>query len=243
MNLNVSDEPSTSSETEHNGEEGSAVVPNSDSMSAADKFINDLKSLTAEAEKAETKAATADVASGSESGLSAEKIRGCIEKQCQLELQAAKSDAGELIRQAEKSKVDILKPAGEIDKIDKPGMMDDEFFLQTSHVKPALVEKIEKGEFVDLVELLPHEKYIHNPDGRVHLVNKEGAPQFITITQKECPMINSLRRWETAFEIFVMIYTWKFPEKALELFQYKFNIKEAASVYIWDNIYHYDIAF
>ena len=169
-----------------------------------------------------------------------------MKKQHQLELEAAKNNADELICQAEKSKADILKPAGEINKIDKvekPGMMDDEFFLQTSHVKPALVEKIEKGEFVDLVELLPREKYIHNPDGRVHLVNKEGAPQFVTTTEKEPPMINSLRRWEQAFEIFATIYMHKFPEKAPELFQYKFNIKEAASVYIWDNVYRYDIAF
>ena len=35
----------------------------------------------------------------------------------------------------------------------------------------------------------------------------------------------------------------KFPAKAPELFQYKFNIREAAGVYVWDNVYRYDICF
>ena len=98
INLNVSDEANTSSETEHNVDEGSMVVVNLDSVSAADKFINDLKSLISEAEKAKTKTAAVGAASGSGSMLSAEKIRGCMEKQCQLESEAAKNDTNELIR-------------------------------------------------------------------------------------------------------------------------------------------------
>ena len=52
-----------------------------------------------------------------------------------------------------------------------------------------------------------------------------------------------MKRWEQAFQIYATIYTKAHPERAPEMFQYIYNICEAASAYVWDNVYRYDIAF
>lgn len=65
-----------------------------------------------------------------------------------------------MITDAEKFKAQIFKPTG-IDKKDERNMstmeMNDDFFHHTVHFDNALIQKIEKGDYVDLSKLLPKE--------------------------------------------------------------------------------------
>ena len=119
---------------------------------------------------------------------------------------------------------------------------EDEFFHHTSHIDPSLVTKIEKGEYIELVKLLPCKKIIHS-DGRLQMIYKDGCQFLQPISEKDAPPINSLHRWEQAFEIYSTIYTAKNPSRAQELFRYMFNIRSVASTYVWDNVYAYDVTF
>ena len=55
--------------------------------------------------------------------------------------------------------------------------------------------------------------------------------------------INSFRRWEQAFRAYATIYCRANPHRAKEIWQYITVINMAASSYIWDNVYNYDIMF
>ena len=66
---------------------------------------------------------------------------------------------------------------------------------------------------------------------------------FVPANEKELPAINSLRQWEQAFEVYATIYMETHPDQSSELFRYIFNKHSAASTFIWDNVYNYDVNF
>ena len=122
--------------------------------------------------------------------------------------------------------------------------MDDDFFHHSSHIDNTLIQKIEKGEYVDLEKLLPRDKVIHN-DGHLQMIQSEGNRymHLKPVTDKDPPVINTLCRWEQAFEIYATIHTAAHPNRSSELFKHMYNIRSAASTFTWDNIYNYDITF
>ena len=138
----------------------------------------------------------------------------------------------------------MFNPSG-INSAIKPKSLieiDDDFFHHSSHTDGALIAKIESGKFVELEKLLPKEKIIHS-DGTLQMIYRDGAQFLQPVSEKDTRPINSLRRWEQAFEIYATIYTMKKPERAAELFKYMFNIRSASAVYVWDNVYAYDVTF
>ena len=93
MNLNSSDEGNTSSDLQFNNSVDNTGNENLSQLSleqTAEKFIKDLKSLIADSTKSRQDQDTQSTSGHEEGFLSAEKIRGCIEKQRQLELEASK---------------------------------------------------------------------------------------------------------------------------------------------------------
>ena len=187
--------------------------------------------------------------SSDESGLVEDKAKGdnldplsanMIRKYIEIQNNKEKDAVEKMIVDAECGKAQILKPPGNIDL--STAEIDDKFFHSSSHIDKKLKEKIERGEFVDLEKLLPKERVLH-PGGKLNVINKDGRSYFVPANEKEPPTINSLKRWEQAFEAYATIYTNVHPDRSSEIFRYIYNIREAASMYIWDNVYSYDIKF
>ena len=88
----------------------------------------------------------------------------------------AKKRADAALLEAEKFKVTIVEPnAGKIcqsyglsvaPQNVGAGLSDDDFFHLTCHIDPTLMNKIEKGEFVELQKLLPKDKKCKSDDSR-----------------------------------------------------------------------------
>ena len=55
--------------------------------------------------------------------------------------------------------------------------------------------------------------------------------------------IGSFRRWEQAFRAYATIYCRANPHRSKEIWQYITVINTAASSYMWENVYNYDITF
>ena len=55
--------------------------------------------------------------------------------------------------------------------------------------------------------------------------------------------IGSFRKWEQAFRAYTTIYCGANPQRSKEIWQYITVINMAASSYLWENVYNYDITF
>ena len=93
------------------------------------------------------------------------------------------------------------------------------FFHHSSHLDNAIILKIEKGKYIELEKLLPKDKIIHS-DGRLQMILNEGSGymQLKPITERDPPAINSLHRWEQAFEIYATICTAVHPNRSSDAF-------------------------
>ena len=164
--------------------------------------------------------------------------------------QAARDEAERTVIEGEQFKATINTPRGNSFAVsgnqffDSKVKDDDEFFHITCHVDPYLVEKIAKGEYVELDKLLSKQRY--NPYGKNEpknaLVFRKGRPVFITHTNKN-RMVSGLRKWEQAFRVYATIYSQANPDRAAEIWQYVFTINTAAASYSWQNVAEYDFAF
>ena len=160
------------------------------------------------------------------------------------------SEFERMITDAEWSRANIFKPPGGNEVLLKSfhtkmiSEMDDDFFHYSAHIDNTLVQKIEKGEYVDLAKLLPKEKLLFH-DGRMRMIQKEGSTflEALPVTEKDPSMITSLRKWEQAFEIYATIYTSAHPSRSAELFKHMYNIRSAAATFTWNNVYNYDVTF
>ena len=121
------------------------------------------------------------------------------------------------------------------------GVSDDDFFHMTCHIDPNLIHKIEKGEFVELEKLIPKEKFQQGEDNRLEWVQRDGGT-FLVPAQSGTK-IGSFRKWEQAFRAYATIYCGANPHRSKEIWQYISVINTAASSFMWDNVYNYDITF
>ena len=125
------------------------------------------------------------------------------------------------------------------------GVSDDDFFHLTCHIEPSLIHKIEKGEFVELEKLLPKEKLgggaNKSDENRLEWVQRDGGTYLVPAQRDN--KITSFRRWEQAFRAYATIYCGANPHRSKEIWQYISVINTAASSYVWDNVYNYDITF
>ena len=107
--------------------------------------------------------------------------------------------------------------------------------------------KIERGEFIDLERLLPHDRNHRtgNEDlnRQLYQLITQGTSGYLEPPVPKSGKINSLRKWDQAFRIFAAIYTHANPERASEIWQYVYIIHTAAASNAWENVYFYDINF
>ena len=166
------------------------------------------------------------------------------------QIDAAKQKANQLILDAEHYKATVNIPPGnytgvniESNNLEAVSLNDDDFFHVTCHVDPILKAKIEKGEYIDLERLLPKQRssLTGNEDNWMNLIQREGQVYFIPAANNN--KINSVRKWEQAFRIYTAIYSQANPSGAAEIWQYVHTINVAASGYIWENVFNYDITF
>ena len=158
------------------------------------------------------------------------------------ELEQACIRADRAVLEAEKFQVQIEQPGMNTIFNIGSGVSDDDFFHLTCHIEPNLIHKIKQGEFIELEKLLPKDKLARNSDeNRLEWVQQDGGT-FLVPAQKD-GKINSFRRWEQAFRAYATIYCGANPHRAKEIWQYITVINTAASAYLWDNVYNYDITF
>ena len=183
-----------------------------------------------------------------EAGPSGEQDNGAQDREHDQEYEDAKKRAERAIIEAEKYKAVISEPPGEQGELNGSnfqvgtGLTDDDFFHLTCHIDPGLVAKIEKGEFVDLDKLLPKDRKRKVDDNRMEWVHSDGGT-FLVPAADRMNKITNFRRWDQAFRIYATIYCGAQPRKAREVWQYISVISTAASTFVWENVYDYDITF
>ena len=139
-------------------------------------------------------------------------------------------------------------PRGKSDIVDSGGYdynLDDQFFHVTCHLESTLVDKIRKGEFVELERLLNKALMDDKKDReerRLDTVSREGQTYLVQRTDKESKITN-FRKWDKAFRVYAMIYTEANPSRAAEVMQYIDIIANAATTFVWDNVAQYDYTF
>ena len=178
-----------------------------------------------------------------------ERRRASIASNGQSGLDEAKARCRKSVQEAEKFQASIAvpKPGEEIIKYAIPdigsGVSDDDFFHLTCHIDPTLIHRIEKGEYVELEKLLPKEKLggVSGNENRLEWVHRDGGT-FLVPAQKDSK-IGSFRKWEQAFRAYATIYCGANPQCSKEIWQYIMVINTAASSYLWENVYNYDITF
>ena len=119
---------------------------------------------------------------------------------------------------------------------------DDQFFHITCHIDNVMVQKIERGEFVDLEKLLVKVRPKRKEFDSLEFVTREGQAFLSPVSDHE-PKINGVRRWEQAFRTYAAIYSKAQPHRAPEIWQYVHVINSAPSNYIWENVVYYDYTF
>ena len=160
------------------------------------------------------------------------------------------------ILEAEKYQAVIAEPPGEFyvnnssqsDPMDVAtrvvgsGLSDDDFFHLTCHVDGNIIEKIEKGEYVELEKLLPKDRKRRSEENRMERIHSEGST-FLAPVSDRSNKISGFRRWEQAFRVYATIYCGAHPNRAREIWQYVSVISTASSSSLWDNVAEYDITF
>ena len=180
------------------------------------------------------------------------------------QLEAGNRKAERMIAEAEKFKVSVNAPTGEVNNLmvqqvvladaqptrlpdpDPTPMIayqpniDDEFSHIACHIDSSIKAKIERGEFVDLEKLLPKNRRNSN-DCRMDLVFRDGHSYFVPAQADN--KITGIRKWEQAFRVYATIYSQANPSRSAEIWQYVHVINTAASSYTWENVSNYDYTF
>ena len=105
------------------------------------------------------------------------------QRERQAQLDHAKAD--EIIKEAERLKAEITRPPGIASlSVHTYSGCDDAFFQSITHVDKATRDKIKRRESVDLLKLLPHNKYQYN-DHKMELLSNDGSSFFVPIKMQD----------------------------------------------------------
>ena len=122
------------------------------------------------------------------------------------------------------------------------GLSDDNFFHLMCHVDNALIAEIEKGKFVKLEKMIPKDKRSRSDSNRLEWIQNEGSTYLAPVSDR-VSKISNYRKWEQAFRVYATIYCGANPQRSREIWQYVTVISTAASSFVWENVYAYDITF
>ena len=149
------------------------------------------------------------------------------------------------IRDAEAAKAQIFpKPGKNLHQscnFGKTSDMDESYMIVGAHVDTAMVEKMQKGEYVDFGKLIPKDRILAEEDQRLEMIIKGGRTYYVPVS--ESTAISSFKKWEQAFRVYSNIYTKRHPHRSAELIEYNHVINTIAMSYVWDNVYSYDKDF
>lgn len=155
----------------------------------------------------------------------------------------AREKSDEIIRDVQRNKADLAKPAGEWSRELETLLIDMKHFHLTSHVDRKLRESILEGDFtIDFRKLIPQSRSRCKVDQRLQVVNKDGMSYFVPADKDTFKDISGYRQWEIAFRVFMGVYLSKWPDRAGELLEYSHVIQTASLTYPWECVYNYDIA-
>ena len=139
-----------------------------------------------------------------------------------LDKEFNKACAEELILKAERLKANINRPPGNIfaqgSNVLYSGC-DDAFFQSIAHIDKSIRNKFTKGEAVDLVKLLPRNKYKNSEEHKMEITSKEGVSFYVPVkmSDREDASINSFKKWDKAFRVYAGIYTKAYPDRSWEM--------------------------
>ena len=103
--------------------------------------------------------------------------------------------------------------------------------------------KIQKGQYVKFSKLISHDRFDIEDENRMELINKDGRPVWVPVSERDLSAVSSYLKWEQAFRVFSDIYVEANPSRAHELIQYNHVIHTALQSFYWDNVYKYDRLF
>ena len=151
-------------------------------------------------------------------------------------VQHARQIAQDKVVEAEKFRANVQVSQG----MYNPENNDDEFFMNTCHTEESAVERISKGNFLDLNKIYPRQNnYKASQDNRMELVNKDGKTYFVPASDNAKRVYNH-HTWQKAFRVYATIYSKANPHRAAEILQYMDVIGNAASTFAWENVAAYD---
>lgn len=173
--------------------------------------------------------------------------------------QAAQDKADDLIKQAELQKAELAKPPGEhnqlkhnsqfpstnpTDEQNVDGTLDYLHNTGSAHVDATTRLKVKQQLYVDLARFLPRDLDVVDEDENLVLTNKDGKTYHVPPSERDLGTINTFKKWQLAFKVFMSIYMEEHPNKlpvvAPEFIQYMQLIEDMTTTWIWDNVYKYD---
>lgn len=169
-----------------------------------------------------------------------------------------KRQTDQRITEADRTRTDAIKPEGKaIAILNSLGgefaqvasqlqtiLGDNDFDPLAAEIDAQTYEKMETGKYVDLKKILPKDDYFSEEDDecRLQIIAKPDGGHGLVKEKSHAEKqgINSIKKWLVAINIYATAYVKKNPHRAAEIFQYIFDIQEAANTYTWESIYIYD---
>ena len=112
--------------------------------------------------------------------------------QQQLRQMTAEEKAEILIRDAERVKAQILPARGKDMVINSQNMqvdhtfsaiVDESFIVVGSHLDQTMIDKIQRGEYVDFGCLIPRDRVLIEEDQRLEMVIRDGKTYYVPVSE------------------------------------------------------------
>ena len=146
-----------------------------------------------------------------------------------------------MVQQAEGAKAKMFQVSG--NPLFHSVFVDKEYAIIGAHVVENQRCKIIAHKYIDFGGLIPREKVTSKGDKQLEIVHKDGQMYFQPIAECENIGINSVAKWDQAFRIYCTVYTETHSHRTPKMLQYSHIIHHTAQLFVWDNVYAYDIDF
>ena len=158
-----------------------------------------------------------------------------------------------MVQQAKAAKAKIYKMAGKEQNVYQTNeknnqllysvVVDEDYAALGAHIDELLCRRIIAGEYVDFSRLIPKDRVSLEADKRLEIVSKNGQMLFQPAVECKGIGITNIFRWQQAFRVYCNIYTEIHAHRAPEMLQYSHIIHHANQLFVWENVYKYDIDF
>ena len=87
-----------------------------------------------------------------------------------------------------------------------------------SHLEPQLIERIQRGEYMDFGKLVPKDRIMIEEYQRLEMIIRNGRTYYVLVS--DTTSNNSFQKWEQAFRVFANIYAKSQAHPSAELIEY-----------------------